>query len=183
MTRWIRTIFNAVGALARPESMEDARQDAIRRVLDGEAGEDEAAFVNQRIQRDDDWRRSHQRVTAILNGLRHTSCEAPMDRIWSRIETSIETDPPKYDWSLWLDASSPARFTLRFAPSAAAILLVASAILFSPGGAAEYEIIEVSDGNGFSLEAESYIAYHDLSAESTETREGLIAYYSESLDD
>ncbi len=161
--------------------MEMNRQDAIRRVIDGEATPDEAAFVKNRIERSDVWKRSSERVEAIINDARNLPSFAPPQQVWKQVRSEIHCTQPDASLAGWFQFSHKGRQLLRLAPVTACVLVIAGLMLSQPGDQSAYEIVEISGDSGYGVEAEAYIAYHDLSNETPNTRDGLIAYYTYGL--
>ncbi|MDP8243312.1 MAG: hypothetical protein P9L94_04465 [Candidatus Hinthialibacter antarcticus] len=163
------------------QDMEFNRQAAVRRVMDGEATPDEIAFVQNRIERSELWMRSSQRVEAMMNDARNLPEFTPPDRVWKKIRSTAHCTQPDSSLAGWFQFSFVGRRALRFAPAAMGLLLIVGFWFSQPGVQSVYEIVEVTDESRFGIEAEAYIAYHDLSNENASARDGLIAYYTYGL--
>lgn len=163
------------------QDMEYIRQEAARRVMEGQASPEEAAFVHNRVQHSELWMRSWRRVAAVMDNARNLPEFTPPDRVWKRIRSSIQSTRPDRSLAGWFQFSFAGRRVLRLAPAAACVLILAGLWLSQPGVKSIYEIVEVTDESRFGVEAEAYIAYHDLSNENASARDGLIAYYTYGL--
>ncbi|MBZ0255165.1 hypothetical protein K8I31_03840 [bacterium] len=163
------------------QDMEWNRQQAIRRVIDGEATPDEAAFVKNRLEKSDGWMQSAKRVEAMIGGLRGLPAFTPPAHVWKRVRSEVHCSRPDGSISGWFQFTFTGRRILRFAPAAICVLVLAGLWLSQPSVQSVYEIVDVTDENSVGVEAEAYIAYHDLSNENASARDGLIAYYTYGL--
>lgn len=163
------------------QDMEWNRQQAIRRVMDGEATPDETAFVKNRLEKSDVWMQSAKRVEAMIGEMRRLPTMTPPDPVWKRIRSEIHCSRPDSSIAGWFQFSFTGRRALRLAPVAICLLILAGVWMSQPSVHSVYEIVDVTDENSVGVEAEAYIAYHDLSNENASARDGLIAYYTYGL--
>lgn len=167
--------------LSPNQEMEWNRQQAIRRVLDGDATADEKAFVRNRIEHSEIWMNSAKQVQLVQSGLKNLPHFSAPDSVWKRIKSEIHCTKTDHSIAGWFQFSFTGRRILRLAPIAACFLLLVGVWLSQPNVQSTYEIVDVTDTNTVGVEAEAYIAYHDLSNENAYARDGLIAYYTYGL--
>ncbi|MBI1389227.1 MAG: hypothetical protein GC154_12340 [bacterium] len=180
MWNWLRlNVFEPMGLAGDPnETVNACRLDAVRRTLEGEAEADEADFVRARIQSDPLWRQTARTLEAMLKTLRGLPLSAPSNLVWNRVGERIAPVGAGFSWTAWSDGWLLWPRAFRLAPAALAAFTLFCVWWAQPEVRPTYEIVEITDSHGFGAEAEAYIAYHDLSSESTPMREGLIAYYT-----
>lgn len=163
------------------QDMEWYRQQAVRRVIDGDATPDEAAFVKNRLEKSGVWMQSAKRVEAMIGNLRGLPAMAPPARVWKRVRSEVHCSRPDGSIAGWFQFTFLGRRIVRLAPAAICVLVLAGLWLSRPSVHSVYEIVDVTDENNIGVEAEAYIAYHDLSNENASARDGLIAYYTYGL--
>jgi len=155
-----------------PESVSTER---LRRFIEGDLSPEEKAKVRDRLLNSEAWRREYERVESLVSTLRRLPSISPPPRVWERIAREIKTLEPEPVWFPWFYRYSG---WVKTAGIACGILVACLIGMHSPYWDPGYKVIEVTDDSNFGLEAEAYIAHHDLSKESPLTRESLVAFYT-----
>lgn len=153
-------------------------RDLFRRYLEKDVSPAEIRSVHQLLQKSDTRRREFERVENYLSTLKSLPSFEPPDRVWQRIEKEIERVPQKKVWFPWLYTRPAWGLAAKLVPAlvlVAAILGISNTVLES-----RYEFIVVDGATGFRVEAESYVAYHDLANEPALMRESFLAFCTSS---
>ncbi len=150
--------------------------DLIVRYIHNEVTEKESAWIQSQLAENAEWADALKRQTALINQLQQMPCYDPPSRVWATIRSEIQQTHRKPAWQLWLqDLFSPAKFA---AVSILATLIV-SMWYIQVNYEQDFQIVDVSEDNSFSVEAGVYFANHEIIQDNPITEEALLAFYPE----
>ncbi len=153
----------------------DLSRDILRRYLEGETTDTENQLVQRYLDDTTSGREELDNINQYLHDLRKMPRFSPPDRVWAKIQSNIEDVSPSQVWFPWAYSYSSWGFFSKVIPVVLlllAVLGIGNTFLSEP----TYDVILVEEVNGFGQEAESYIAYHDLSGDPLPVRESVVAF-------
>lgn len=151
--------------------------DLLLGYLDGEGTGLQRDAIRSRIEESEAWRQEYDRARRFRQGLRDLPVKNPPKRVWEAVSTAVKSTHQRTVWFPWYYANSLWSTAIRVVPVCLLVFLTVS-LIWMEGTKSPYNVVVMKDSNGFGLEAESYVAHHDLSVEPSLTRETLIAYYT-----
>lgn len=149
--------------------------DRIIRYLEGDMSGTEKAFVRQRLEESQEWKKEHQKALQFLNRLQKIPLQSPPDRVWDAVLQSVQKTKQKKIWFPWFYSNPVWPLAMRGATAGALVLLTTICLWISASN--PYRVIVVEDSNGFGTEADSYVVHHDLSREPAIAGETIVASY------
>jgi hypothetical protein len=158
----------------RSENERKNVRDLLRRYIEKDVSGEEIRTVHRCLQESEEYRRDYEKVENYLSTLKSLPTFTPPERVWQQIEKRIERIPQRRVWFPWLYTRPTLGFAAKIVPAlflAAAVLGIGNTLLES-----NYEFVVVDEANGFRIEAESYVVYHDLANEPALMRESLLAF-------
>ncbi len=150
-------------------------RDILRRYREGETTGAENQLVQRYLDDTQNGLEELDNVDKYLDDLRKMPQFSPPDRVWNQIKSNIEDMSPSQVWFPWMYRHSALGFFSKVVPVfllVLAVLGIGNTYLSEPA----YDVILVEEVNGFSQEAESYIAFHDLSGVPLPVRESVVAF-------
>jgi len=153
----------------------DLSRDMLRRYLEGETTDAENQLVLRYLTDSTSGREELDNVDKYLSDLRNMPRYSPPDHVWNQIKGNIEDVSPRQVWFPWIYSFSSWDVYAKAIP-VVLLLLVALGIGNTFLSEPAYDVILVEEANGFSQEAESYFAYHDLSGVPLPVRESVVAF-------
>lgn len=146
----------------------------ILRYIENDVSAQERLYVSQMIQLDSAWKECYETNKDVAQVVSQMPCLEPPARVWANIKLEIRKTTVKPVWQIYMeDFFRP----YRVAWASACTVLVAgiwyAQVLMQP----EFQFVDVTDVNGFSQEADTYIANHELIYNEPVTQETLLAFY------
>lgn len=160
-------------ALHTEDEMKNVR-DLLRRYIEKDVSDAEKQTVHRLLQNSEERRHEYAKVENYLSTLRALPAFTPPERVWQQIEKRIDRMSPKRVWFPWYYARPAWGYAAKIIPAlflVAIVLGIGNTLLES-----NYEFIVVDEVNGFRVEAESYVVYHDLANEPAPMRDSLLAF-------
>lgn len=146
----------------------------ILRYIQNDVSQQEILYVKQMLQSSPDWMIAYNHHKELAEIITQMPMFDPPARVWAKIKSEIRQTQRKPLWQIKLEEFfQPYRVALA---SACTVLIAGiwySQVLMQP----EFQFVDVSDVNGFSLEADIYIANHEIIYNDPVTQETLLAFY------
>lgn len=146
----------------------------ILRYIQNDVSTQERQYVTQMIQLDSAWKESYETHRQISQTVSQLPSVEPPPRVWANIKSEIQKTSVKPVWQIYLeDFFRP----YKVAWASACTVIIAGVwygqVLMQP----EFQFVDVTDVNGFSQEADTYIANHEVIYTEPVTQEKLLAFY------
>lgn len=146
----------------------------ILRYIQKDVSHQEELYVKQMLASHPDWMETYNCHKLLADAVSQMPSYEPPARVWAKIKSEIRHTHQKPLWQIrFVEFFQP----YRLAWASACTVLIAGAwysqVLLQP----EFHIVEVSDVNGFSSEAFTYIANHEVIYNDPVTQDTLLAFY------
>ncbi len=163
--------------MKRKEKKKDRRQ-LLRQYLENELSSKERAYVEFQLNESEEWREERQRVENYLSTLRNLPLKEPATDLWHAIEEKVAQKKPKPVWFPWWYAYP--RFAMASHLALIVVMLFTSSwFLFDSSlTTPTYRVLTPEELNGFSMEAETYVAVHEMNGNVSADSEALITLYT-----
>lgn len=146
----------------------------ILRYIQDDVSAQERLYVTQMIQLESAWKESYDTHKQMAQVVSQMPTLEPPSRVWAAIKSEIQNTSVKPVWQVYIeDFFRP--YQVAWASACTVIIagLWYGQVLMQP----EFQFVDVTDVNGFSLEADTYIANHEVLYSEPVTQEILLAFY------
>ncbi len=159
--------------------VETVSSELLRQYIEGELTTQEEFAVKKMISESEEWRTEYERMENYLSALNSLPLHQPSPKVWQSISEQISQVKQRRVFFPWVYAHINLLLSSARVLSFVLIFLFGSYLFFS----IQYpllgnQVIRVNELSGFEGEADTYVVFHDLGANSSETTESLVALYS-----